>query len=113
VPVAFDQPDNAARAVKLGVARALPFQKVTAMRLTGALQSLLNDPAYAARAADVATRVAREDSLATVCGRLEALLQLHPAEINATAERHDACDAEPLCHAGKTRDAGVDPPHSD
>ena len=32
-PVWFDQPDNAARACKLGVARTLPFRRATAARL--------------------------------------------------------------------------------
>ena len=42
-PVAFDQPDNAERAVRLGVARVLPFQKVTAKRMAGQLDALLRD----------------------------------------------------------------------
>jgi rhamnosyltransferase subunit B len=36
-PVWFDQPDNAARAVKLGVARSLPFRRATAPRLVHAV----------------------------------------------------------------------------
>jgi rhamnosyltransferase subunit B len=45
-PVWFDQPDNAARAVKLGVARTLPFRRVTAARLVQQLRPLLAEPAY-------------------------------------------------------------------
>src|SRR5580698_2949274 len=44
-PVWFDQPDNAARAVRLGVARSLPFKRATAARLVRELQPLLSDPA--------------------------------------------------------------------
>jgi rhamnosyltransferase subunit B len=55
-PVAFDQPDNAARAAKLGLARVLPFQSVTASRLQAQLSALLANPAYA----DAARRVAQE-----------------------------------------------------
>jgi rhamnosyltransferase subunit B len=42
-PVAFDQPDNAERAARLGVARVLPFPKVSARRLAEALDALLQD----------------------------------------------------------------------
>ena len=45
-PVWFDQPDNAARAVKLGVARTLPFRRVTAARLVQQLRPLLAESAY-------------------------------------------------------------------
>jgi UDP:flavonoid glycosyltransferase YjiC (YdhE family) len=55
-PVAFDQPDNARRAVQLGVARVLPFQRVRADRLVRELEPLLRDAAYA----DAARRVARQ-----------------------------------------------------
>ena len=40
-PVWFDQPDNAARACKLGLARTLPFRRVTAARLSQQLRLLL------------------------------------------------------------------------
>jgi rhamnosyltransferase subunit B len=49
-PVWFDQPDNAARAVKLGVARTLPFRRVTAARLVQQLRPLLAEPAYVSAA---------------------------------------------------------------
>jgi rhamnosyltransferase subunit B len=50
----FDQPDNAARACKLGVARTLPFRRATASRLSRQLRSLLASSAYAAAARDLA-----------------------------------------------------------
>ncbi len=53
-PVGFDQPDNAARAVKLGVARTLPFRRVSAARLQRQLRPLLAGSAYAAAARDLA-----------------------------------------------------------
>ena len=52
VPVAFDQPDNARRAQRLGVARVLPFKRVTAERLVERLKPLLEEPAYARRAGE-------------------------------------------------------------
>jgi rhamnosyltransferase subunit B len=60
-PVALDQPDNARRAVRLGVARTLPFQKLRASTLADALTALMSAPQYALRAAEVAARVRVED----------------------------------------------------
>ena len=74
VPVAFDQPDNARRAVKLGVARVLPFQKVTAARLVTALRPLLADSAYAQRAAAVAATLAQENGAARAVDEIERVL---------------------------------------
>ena len=50
VPFAFDQPDNAARLQRLGVARAIPRKHYTAKRAYAELSRLLTDPAYAASA---------------------------------------------------------------
>ncbi len=57
VPVAFDQPDNARRAVALGVGRAVPMQKVTAANLARELALLFSEPSYARRAKDVAPEI--------------------------------------------------------
>jgi UDP:flavonoid glycosyltransferase YjiC (YdhE family) len=46
VPVAFDQPDNARRTVALGLARSIPFKKITANRLTSELRTLLAHDEY-------------------------------------------------------------------
>lgn len=46
VPVAFDQPDNARRAVELGVARSIPIRKVTARNLARELEPLLGERSY-------------------------------------------------------------------
>jgi UDP:flavonoid glycosyltransferase YjiC (YdhE family) len=73
-PVWFDQPDNAARACKLGVARTLPFGRVTAARLAQQLRRLLGSSAYAAAAQDLATTLNRADGAPIVAGyALEAL----------------------------------------
>ncbi|MBS0335437.1 MAG: glycosyltransferase [Proteobacteria bacterium] len=55
VPVAYDQPDNARRAVGLGLARSIPIRKVTAAGLAAELGRLLAAPEYAARARDAAS----------------------------------------------------------
>ncbi len=54
VPLAFDQPDNARRAVALGVARSLPILSATPSRLVRELGALLGDTAYAVAAARIA-----------------------------------------------------------
>jgi UDP:flavonoid glycosyltransferase YjiC (YdhE family) len=73
-PVWFDQPDNAARAVKLGVARTLPFRRVTAARLAQQLRLLLADPAYANAARDLAPALNCTDGAAVAAGYMEAAL---------------------------------------
>ncbi len=60
-PVGFDQPDNAARAVTLGLARTLRFQRVTAADLVHELGPLLNTPAYADQARTIAAQLAGTD----------------------------------------------------
>ncbi len=54
VPVAYDQPDNARRAMELGVARSIPIRKVTAGGIARELAALAEDSSYASRARDAA-----------------------------------------------------------
>jgi len=74
-PVAFDQPDNAARAMALGVARVIPFEHVTSERLARELAPVLNNPTYATRAAAVGNAVRAENAAETACHHLEQLLR--------------------------------------
>jgi UDP:flavonoid glycosyltransferase YjiC (YdhE family) len=74
VPFAHDQPDNAARAARLGIARTLPPHRYWAYRVAYELRRLLDDPAYARRAAAVGEQVRREDGVAAACDALEGLL---------------------------------------
>ncbi|HEV2701538.1 MAG TPA: nucleotide disphospho-sugar-binding domain-containing protein [Steroidobacteraceae bacterium] len=73
-PVWFDQPDNAARAVRLGVARTLPFRRVTAARLAQQLRPLLNTPAYATAARDLARQVQAVDGAAVAAAYIMQVL---------------------------------------
>lgn len=57
VPFAFDQPDNARRAVGLGVGRPLPIRKVTTTSLVRELSALLADGNYASIAKKVAHQI--------------------------------------------------------
>lgn len=73
VPYSHDQPDHAYRLRKLGVARSIPRRKFDVGSATAALGVLLDDPRYAARAADVGRQVRAEAGLAVACDLLETL----------------------------------------
>ncbi len=75
VPFAHDQPDNAYRVTRLGVARTVYPWRYRAPRVAAELRALLDDPGYAARAAQVAARVRTEDGVTTACDAIEALLR--------------------------------------
>ncbi len=71
MPYAFDQPDNAARAARLGIARVLPRRRFHAARAARELGKLLGDPAYSVKAAEVGRRIRAEDGVGTACDALE------------------------------------------
>lgn len=74
VPFAHDQPDNAHRAERLGVARVLRPKRYRAARAAAELRRLLDDPSYAASAAAAAVRVRAEDGVAAACAAIETRL---------------------------------------
>jgi UDP:flavonoid glycosyltransferase YjiC (YdhE family) len=74
VPFGFDQPDNARRCRRLGVAAVLPRGRFRADRAASALGRLLADDALAARCASVASRVAAEDGARVAADALSAVL---------------------------------------
>ena len=71
VPHAHDQPDNAHRVTRLGVARTLAKQHYRAARVAGEIATLLGDPRYRAKAAQVAAVVRGEDAVRTGCDAIE------------------------------------------
>jgi UDP:flavonoid glycosyltransferase YjiC (YdhE family) len=73
MPYSHDQPDNAARAERLGVARTIERRGYTARSAAAALRPLLEDGAYAARAAMVAEPVRAEDGARTAADAMEGL----------------------------------------
>ena len=87
MPYAHDQPDNAERAARLGIARTIPRHRYTAARAAAELRSLLGDPVYAERAAEIGRRVAREDGVGAACDALEAVLGAPYRSIVAGAPR--------------------------
>ena len=64
VPFAHDQPDNAARCERLGVARVLSRRALSAQSLTRSLDALLAFPAYLNAASQLASRINKEQGAA-------------------------------------------------
>jgi UDP:flavonoid glycosyltransferase YjiC (YdhE family) len=77
VPFAFDQPDNAARLQRLGVARTIPRKEYKAGRVYLDLDQLLHDPAYATKAAVVAGMIAKENGVRAASDAIERHLLSH------------------------------------
>jgi UDP:flavonoid glycosyltransferase YjiC (YdhE family) len=77
MPYSHDQPDNAARVARLGIARVLPRQRYTASSAAAELRRLLGEP-YPARAAEVGRRVRSEDGVAAACDALAQRLTTRP-----------------------------------
>jgi UDP:flavonoid glycosyltransferase YjiC (YdhE family) len=78
MPYAHDQPDNAERVARLGVARTIARERYTAARAADALRRLLDSPSYTHRAARVGEALRREDAVAAACTALETLLERQP-----------------------------------
>ena len=72
VPVSFDQPDNARRASLLGLARVIPFARVTVGGLASELKTLIARREYADRAREVAEALAGTDGAARAAQELIA-----------------------------------------
>jgi UDP:flavonoid glycosyltransferase YjiC (YdhE family) len=71
VPFGQDQPDNARRCVRLGVARTVSRHAFNVARVRSELTSLLNDPTYADRAAAVGEEVRAEQGTVVACDAIE------------------------------------------
>lgn len=80
VPHGFDQPDNAARVVRLGVGAVLPASRYRADRAAVRLRALLADDGVARRACGIAAALGTEDGAATAADIIEReLAQVKPA----------------------------------
>jgi UDP:flavonoid glycosyltransferase YjiC (YdhE family) len=75
VPLAFDQPDNARRACALGLARTVPFRKVTAGRLASEISLLLDTGGYANAALRVSAELSHTNGAARAAKALIACAQ--------------------------------------
>jgi UDP:flavonoid glycosyltransferase YjiC (YdhE family) len=74
VPHAFDQPDNAMRVVKLGVARMLSPKRYETKRVATELQALTAEPSFAQRAMEVERIVEGESGDQQAGDAIEAYL---------------------------------------
>ncbi|MFO0094357.1 MAG: nucleotide disphospho-sugar-binding domain-containing protein, partial [Gemmatimonadaceae bacterium] len=74
VPFANDQPDNADRLQRLGVAEVLYPSRYRAWRVARALRTLLEEPAYTRRARELAGVVATERGAEAACDAIEGIL---------------------------------------
>jgi rhamnosyltransferase subunit B len=73
VPHSHDQPDNAYRVARLGVARTLYPKRYSAVRAARELRCLLDDPSYAERARQVAHIVATEGDAAAAAAAIASV----------------------------------------
>ncbi len=73
MPMAHDQPDNAARLVRLGVGATLLPKKFTTDNLAKALGTLLADPSTLPRAKSLATKLHQVDAIAATADAIEAM----------------------------------------
>lgn len=80
VPFAWDQFDNAARVVQLGVGRSLPASRAGARRLAQQLEALLASGAMHAQARQVAARFASRYGAERLCRDIDAALGLARGE---------------------------------
>jgi rhamnosyltransferase subunit B len=73
MPYSHDQPDNARRMKRLGVAKVIQKADYTPEEVTRKLRTMLDDPALAQKAHAVAEQLRGEDGVKTACDALEAL----------------------------------------
>lgn len=74
VPFAFDQPDNAAHAERLGTSRTLPRDKYVAARVAAELKRLLSQPSFTEKARAVGELLRAENGPAVACDLIELVL---------------------------------------
>ncbi len=74
MPYSHDQPDNACRVQRLGVARVLPRERYTSVRAAKELSAILRDSGYADRGKQIAARICLEDGLTMACDALEGVM---------------------------------------
>ncbi len=75
VPFAFDQPDNAAHAARLGTSRTIYRKYYQGKRVAQELDVLLSKPQYAAKARAVGEQLRQEQGTARACNLIEEFLR--------------------------------------
>ena len=74
VPHSHDQPDNADRVERLGVARVLDARRYRARRAARLLHALLTDPRHQDAANQARQVIATENGVAAACEMIERVL---------------------------------------
>jgi rhamnosyltransferase subunit B len=75
MPYSHDQPDNARRMTRLGVARVIQRSSYKPWRVARAVDAILSDAEYEQTAQSAARQLAQEDGVKTACDALEELHQ--------------------------------------
>jgi UDP:flavonoid glycosyltransferase YjiC (YdhE family) len=78
MPYSHDQPDNARRMRRLGVARTIQRKHYRAVRAAAYIKALLENPGYAEKAAGAARVIAEEDGLRSACDAIEGFAKPTP-----------------------------------
>ncbi len=73
MPYSHDQPDNARRMRRMGVARVIQRAHYVPWRVARKVRAMLAEPEFEVRAREAANEVARENGVKTACDALEAL----------------------------------------
>ncbi|MEH2009527.1 glycosyltransferase [Nostoc sp.] len=71
MPYSHDQPDNAARVERLGSSRTIHRKQYSAERVAKQLRELLENPNYAAKAADIGRIIQAENGVKVACDAIE------------------------------------------
>ena len=71
MPYNHDQPDNASRIARLGVGRTLSRKRYNGSRVFNELREILDNPAYATRAAKLGEIVRSENGTSAACDEIE------------------------------------------
>jgi UDP:flavonoid glycosyltransferase YjiC (YdhE family) len=71
VPFAFDQPDNAARVERLGLAKSIPRNRYNARRAVQALRNLLGDSRFQDAASRIGQAVRAEEGAHAAADMIE------------------------------------------
>lgn len=86
VPFAFDQPDNAVHAARLGGSRTLPREKYRADRVARELDILLTNPEHTNKAREIGQLIRMENGAAVAADLIEQVLQPENGMVAAKPE---------------------------
>jgi MGT family glycosyltransferase len=87
VPFAFDQPDNAAHAKRMGTSRTLYRKEYLAPRVAEEIDVLLSDSQYRSSAKHISERLRKENGAARACDLIEEFIARTLANTSDDQER--------------------------